>query len=118
MAEVGYRNLKVWQKSMTAVEEVYRSMREFPKDEMYALANQLRRAAVSIPSNIAEGYDKGGKDYPRHLKIARGSCGEVETQIEIAVRLEYISRERGRELWKLYNEVGKMLTGLIRSLSK
>ncbi len=87
-----YRGLAVWEKAMDLVEEVYRITNLLPKGERYALSDQLRRAVVSIPSNIAEGYGRNGvKEYARFLNIARGSKYEVETQLLICVRLRFVT---------------------------
>ena len=86
-----YRDLIIWQKSMSLVTEIYNITNNFPASELYALTNQLRRCAVSIPSNIAEGYGRNSTgDYKRFLQIAVGSLFELQTQIEIAYNLKYI----------------------------
>ena len=86
-----YRKLKVWNKAVELVEECYRLTKKFPKYEMYGLSSQIQRAAVSIPSNIAEGRQRiYRKEFIKHLSIAHGSLAELETQIEIANRLNYI----------------------------
>jgi four helix bundle protein len=84
-----YSDLLAWQKAMELVEEVYNITKGFPQDERYGLTNQIRKAAVSIPSNIAEGQSRGSRDFIRFLSIAHGSLSEVETQMEIALRLGY-----------------------------
>src|ERR1043166_4249362 len=95
----GYRDLNVWRDSMDLVVVIYRLTATFPKEERYSLVNQLRRAAVSVPSNIAEGQARSRTgDYLRHLSIAVGSLSELETQIEIARRLEYISLDDEQRL--------------------
>ena len=112
-----YRDLVVWQKAMTLVTEVYAVSKAFPKDELYGLTSQIRRAAVSIPSNIAEGKGRfGKKDYVQFLMQARGSLHEVETQMEIARNLSYISDDDLARLLVLTGEIGRMLNGLIRSI--
>ncbi len=112
----GHQDLIVWQKSMDLVVEIYRLTRTFPKSETYGLASQLQRAAVSIPSNIAEGEAlKQTQAYMRHLAIASGSLAEVETQIEIARRLGYLVVGREPQMRRV-NEIGRLLTGLRRSL--
>ena len=83
-----FRDLSVWQKSMDLAERVYTSTEQFPRSEMFGLTSQARRAASSIPSNIAEGKAVGGQTYPRHIKIAIGSEAELQTQIELARRLK------------------------------
>ncbi len=90
-----FRDLRVWQSGMDLVEEIYRLTRTFPSHEVYGLTNQMRRAAVSIPSNIAEGHTReGSKEYLQYLSIAQASLAELETQLEIAVRLKYNSSEQ------------------------
>lgn len=112
-----YRDLVAWQKSMDLVVEVYRLTRQMPKDELFGLTSQMRRAVTSIPANIAEGYGRlHRKEYLNHLSIARGSLMEVETQLQIMVRLEYITREQVRPAWDLSQEVGRLLNALLRSL--
>ncbi|HET7842437.1 MAG TPA: four helix bundle protein [Terriglobia bacterium] len=112
----GHQDLVVWQKSMDLVVEIYRLTRTFPKSETYGLSSQLQRAAVSIPSNIAEGQAlKQTPAYMRHLSIASGSVAELETQIEIARRLGYLPVEC-KPLFQRMNEVGRLLSGLRRSL--
>ena len=117
MAVKNYRELIVWQKAMDLVEAVYRATGGFPKEETYGLAIQLRRAAVSIPSNIAEGQGRRStRDFLRFLSIANGSLREVETQITIARRLNYIQEERETAVFTMTSEVARLLHGLIRSL--
>src|SRR5207247_71823 len=90
-----FRDLRVWQAGMTLVEEVYRLTQAFPSHETYGLTNQIRRAAVSIPSNVAEGHTREhSKEYLHHLSIAQASLAELETQLEIAVRLKYCSSKQ------------------------
>ena len=113
-----YRELIIWQKGMQLVKSVYQIVRMFPKDELYGLSDQLRRAAVSIPSNIAEGYGRNSKkDFSHFLSIARGSVFEVETQIRIAVMLELITSEQAQEALNLSTECSKILTAMIGKLS-
>ena len=113
-----YRDLIVWQKSMDLVIEIYRLVKLFPQEEMYGLTSQIRRAAVSVPANLAEGHGRiHRKEYLHHISIARGSLMEVETHLQIALRLEYIQREQIRQVWTLLQEIGKLLNGLIRSLA-
>ncbi len=113
-----FRDLTVWQKAMDLVTEVYKITKRFPRVELYALSDQIRRAAVSIPSNIAEGYGRNGqKEYCRYLNIARGSKYEVETQLMISVRLGYSDEEQIRTAMTLCDEIGKMLNAMIAKLS-
>ena len=117
MALQSYRDLMVWQKAMDLVEETYRLTRLLPKDELYGLTSQMRRAAVSIPANIAEGYGRlHRREYINHLSIARGSLMELETQLELTVRLAYLNRGQVSLAWGLTQEVGKLLFTLLRSL--
>lgn len=118
MAAQTYRDLDVWQKSMDLVVEVYRLTKQLPKEELFGLTNQTRRAVVSVPANIAEGYGRiHRKEYINHLSIARGSLMELETHLQIAVRLEYLDREQVKTAWVLAQDVGMMLHRLIRSLA-
>jgi four helix bundle protein len=109
----GHRNLVAWRKAMALVKDIYRSTAEFPKHEMYGLASQLRRAAVSIPSNLAEGYGRNSRtELHQFVGMARGSLAEVETQIEIARDLGYLRPENAADLLERSAEIGRMLTGL------
>ncbi|MEQ8212073.1 MAG: four helix bundle protein [Lacipirellulaceae bacterium] len=112
-----YQDLVVWQKSMDFVEEVYKTANSFPSDEKFGLCSQLRRCAVSIPSNIAEGQGRFSEaDFRRFLSIAHGSLREAETQIMIACRLKYIERSQQDSLLSSASEVGRLLNGLKKSL--
>lgn len=117
MALKTYRDLEVWQTSMELVEETYRISQAFPDEEKFGLTSQLRRAAVSIPANIAEGYGRMHRgDYLRHLSIAKGSLAEVETLLTLAVRLSVMDREAAMKTWELTQQTGKMLSKLIAAL--
>lgn len=112
-----YKELTVWQKSIDLVELIYGIVKRLPKEETYALADQMRRAAVSIPSNIAEGYGRNApKEYARFLSIARGSKYELETQLLICVRINYLDEKDIEKAMVLCDEIGKMLTVLIGKL--
>ena len=114
-----YRDLIVWQRAMDLVEEVYSVSKEFPREEIYGLTSQIRRAAVSIPSNIAEGQGRRTTpDFLRHLSIAYGSLRELETQILIAMRLRYLAQEKGENCLRIAAEVGRLLNGLMSALAK
>lgn len=117
---VQYSDLGVWQKAMNLVEEIYLLTRNFPKEEQFGLTSQMRRAAVSIPSNIAEGYGRKAtnKAYINYLSISYGSLLELETQIQIGHRLQYLSRSTMDKLLEQTNEVGRMLNGLQHSLTR
>jgi len=112
-----YKELKVWQKSYQSCLEVYRITRAFPKEEIYGLTSQIRRAAVSIPSNIAEGYGrKTTPEYIRSLYVAYGSSCELETQILLSYDLGYIKAEYMKKIQEEIGEVERMLKALIKSL--
>jgi len=117
MANQNYKDLIAWQKAMDLVEAVYTATKLFPKEEMYGLTSQIRRAAVSIPSNIAEGQGrKSSNEFARFLAIAYGSLREVETQILIAERLSYLKRRDVEPLIELSSQVGRLINGLSNSL--
>jgi four helix bundle protein len=112
-----YRDLETWQIAMKLVEECYRATAGFPKSELYGLTNQLRRAALSIPLNVAEGNRrKNTKVNLQHVAIALGSHAELETCIEISLRLEFLTLESAKSLRALTDSVGRLLNGLYRSL--
>jgi len=114
-----HTELIAWQKAMELVEEVYKLTRTFPKEELYGLTSQLRRAVVSIPSNVAEGHSRrGGREFPHRLSIAHGSLSEVETQLEIAIRLKYTQREQCDQAFELASETGRVINGLLNSLER
>lgn len=113
-----YREMKVWQKSMDLVVEVYRLEKLLPASEKYGLSDQMRRCSVSIPSNIAEGFGrKANKEYIRFLNIARGSKFELETQLDICVRLGFLSANEVQYAFSLCTEIGKMLNSLVSKLT-
>ena len=119
MAGKNYTDLIVWQKAMGFVEEVYKASARFPREELYGLTAQMRRAAVSIPSNIAEGQGRRSRrEFRRFLRIAHGSLREVETQILLAERLHYLNANARIELMRITSEIGRLLNGLARSLSQ
>jgi four helix bundle protein len=110
-----HQKLDVWQQSMLLVKEIYAVSSTFPAQEMYGLTNQMRRAAVSIPANIAEGAARSGdKEYLHFLSIARGSLSELDTHIQIAVMIGYLNETS--YLQGLLDAVGKLLSGMIRKL--
>lgn len=112
-----YRDLLAWQKAMDLVEMVYNITRDWPKDEIYGLTSQIRRAVVSIPSNIAEGQGRAStREFLHHLSIAYGSLCEIETQLLVAQRLGYIQGAITERLLANAAEVGRVLNGLSRSL--
>ncbi len=112
-----YKDLVVWQKSMFLVKTIYIVTKKLPKEETYALADQMRRACVSVASNIAEGYERGStKEYVQFLVIARASKAELETQLQICTMLNYLTTEEIAESLTLCEEVGKMLNSIINKL--
>lgn len=114
-----YRDLVAWQKAMDLAELVYSATKAFPKDELYGLTSQLRRAAVSVPSNIAEGQGRNTtRDFRNHLSIAYGSLQEVETQSLLSHRLGFLPRENLQTILEMTSEVARLINGLSSSLLK
>ncbi|MEE3429008.1 MAG: four helix bundle protein [Ruminococcus sp.] len=112
-----YKELIVWQKSMDLVVDVYKLVKLLPTEELYALSSQIRRAVVSIPSNIAEGYNrKSTKEYLNYLHFARGSNSELQTQLIICVRLGYLKEETVKKVMELSDEVAKIINAIINKL--
>lgn len=112
-----YQNLFVWQKSLDFTVLIYHHTKSFPKEELYGMVSQMRRAAVSISSNIAEGQARHTRrQFIQFLSFARGSLSELETQIMISARLDYISKETGQKLLADAAEISKMLTSLMKSI--
>ncbi|MFO1242664.1 MAG: four helix bundle protein [Rickettsiales bacterium] len=117
MTILSYQDLDVWKKSRLLVKEVYLATQDFPKTEIYALTQQIQRAAISIPSNIAEGRCRSSKkEFTYHLRVATGSLAELETQLILACDLQFLSREKLEELTHKTAEISRMLNGLLRSL--
>jgi four helix bundle protein len=118
MAVRNYTELFAWQKGIDLVEAVYGLSIAFPKEELYGLTAQIRRAAVSIPSNIAEGQGRWNTgEFIHFLGIAHGSLCEVETQVHIALRLKFVSPTKTEPVFQLASEVGRLIHGLRHSLS-
>ena len=112
-----YQELTVWQKAMDLATEVYKLVKKLPKEELFSLSNQMRRAAVSIPSNIAEGQARNStKEFQQFLAIAKGSKAEIETQLLLCVKVGYLTDTDTSEAMNLLQEVGKMLSVLTKSL--
>jgi four helix bundle protein len=119
MRNRSYRDLVAWQRAMDLVESVYRATDSFPKSEDYALKSQMRRSAVAIPSNIAEGSARGtDKDHVQFLRIALGSIRELDTQVEIGRRVGYLTESGESELHEAIGAVERPLFGLIASFEK
>jgi len=116
--EKPHKKLDVWRVAMDLVMEIYRITESFPKEEKYSLSNQVRRAAVSVPSNIAEGAARQTKkEFVNYLHMAQGSLSELDTQLEVARRLAFLDGKIWEDLDKMLERVDKMLTGLIRHQS-
>lgn len=112
-----YRDLLVWQKSMQLVTQVYRKTKLLPKEELYGLVTQMRKSAVSIPGNIAEGYGRNStNDYLRFLQITNGSLYELQTQFEICLNLEYLKEEDFKSIHEQSREIERMLSSLIKKV--
>ena len=112
-----FKDLQVWKIGMMLAEEVYRLTETFPKRETYALISQMQRAAVSVPSNIAEGHARDStKEFLHYISIAMGSLDELETQLLLAGRLDYIDNTRTRSILSRTSELGRMLRGLQKTL--
>jgi four helix bundle protein len=114
-----YKDLLIWQKGIDLAKEIYKLTSGFPDSEKYGLSNQLRRAAVSIPSNIAEGHSrKSDKEFGHFLRIALGSCAEVDTQLIIAAELDYVAKDVAYTLSAHVVEIQKMIYGLISRINQ
>ena len=117
MPAASYQDLVVWQRAMDLTREIYKLASHLPKEESYALSDQMRKAAVSIPSNIAEGKERGSaKEFVTFLAIARGSRAELETQLLICVKVGYLTETDILQARKLLKEIGRMLNTLITKL--
>jgi len=113
-----FRDLKIWQKSMQLVTRIYDETRTFPAEEKYGIISQIRKSAVSVPSNIAEGYGRHSDgEFTRFLNIAMGSLFEMQTQIQISVNLNYLDKESGIELFAASREIERMLSSFINSIN-
>jgi four helix bundle protein len=118
MSQKSYKNLIAWQKAMELVTAIYDATQGFPSHEQFGLISQMRRAAVSVPSNIAEGKEHySNRDFVRFLRHARGSLAEIETQVLIAQQRTYLDNETTLKLTQHIDELGRILSGLINSLS-
>jgi len=118
MAE-SYENLNVWKDGMDLVSDVYRLTRKFPRDELFGIISQIRRASVSVPSNIAEGSGRNSKkEFSRFLDISVGSLNEVNSLLEVSLRLDYVSRKECDTLIERIKKLGSSLGGLRKYLNK
>jgi four helix bundle protein len=113
-----FKELKVWQKAIQLVIKIYSHTSNFPKEEMYGIVSQIRRSAVSIPSNIAEGAGRGGKkEFSHFLDIAKGSSFELETQLIISTELGFLNKNNFEDISSELDEIQKMITGLQKNLN-
>ena len=114
-----FRDLIIWQRGINLVKDVYEETRNFPKEELYGITTQIRRSAISIPSNISEGHIRQHRaEFRQFLNIALGSLAELETQIIIARELNYLSIEKSENLIDQMSSLGKMMRGLMKKLIK
>jgi len=114
-----YRDLEVWQLAMTLGKQMYEITAAFPSDERFGLVNQMRRAAVSIPSNIAEGHARSSTaEFQRFIMIAMGSVAELETQVLLSLDLGFLNLDQQEQLMPKLDQIGKMLRGLHQSLAR
>ena len=112
-----FRDLDIWSKGIEIVKLIYETTRDFPKEEIYGLAGQMRRCSVSIPSNVAEGFNRfHNKEYKQFLYITLGSCAELETQVEIAGELNYLNGQSKAVLLEKLDHESRMLRNLIKKL--
>jgi four helix bundle protein len=114
-----FRELLVWQKSMNLAERCYRVSRRFRRDDQIVLGHEIRKSCVSVPSNIAEGFGRHHTaEYVRHLRFSNGSNNELQTQMELAKRIEIVSEEDAAAILSDAQEVGRMLHGLVKALTR
>lgn len=114
-----FRDLIIWQRGINLVKEVYKETQNFPKQELYGLTNQIRRSAISIPSNVSEGHIRQHRaEFRQFLSMALGSLAELETQIIISRELDYIPSETSENLIDQMDSLGKMIRGLMKKLIK
>jgi four helix bundle protein len=112
-----YRDLDIWKKGIELVKEIYRLTEKFPKQEMYCLVPQMRRSAISVPSNVAEGFRRyHNKEYRQFLYVSLGSCAELETQVTIAKELKYIKKDEEDILLERSDHICRMISNLLKKL--
>lgn len=112
-----YRDLNIWNVGIELVKDVYRLTEMFPKQEMYGIVSQMRRSAISVPSNVAEGFKRfHNKEYRQFLYVTLGSCAELETQLTIAKELGYIQEDKEAMLLEKLDHIGRMITSLLKKL--
>jgi four helix bundle protein len=114
-----FRNLLIWQKSMSLTTKIYNSTKNFPKEEIFGLTSQIRRSSISIPSNIAEGFGRdSNKEYLRFLNISIGSLFEMQTQLEIAKNIQYLNDEEFNNLYDDSREIERMLVSFVSKIKE
>jgi len=119
MGAKSYKDLNIWKKGIEIVNEIYKVTKSFPKEELFGLAVQMRRSAVSIPSNIAEGFVRQhNREYKQFLYIALGSCAELETQIIVSFSQSYLPKNIKEELLEILDHESRMLMNMIKSVSR
>ena len=112
-----YRDLNIWNVGIELVKDIYKLTEKFPKQEMYGIVSQMRRSAISIPSNVAEGFKRyHNKEYIQFLYVTLGSCAELETQVTIAKELKYIQADKEVILLEKLDHIGRMITNLLKKL--
>lgn len=112
-----YRDLNIWKAGIELVKDTYRLTEKFPKQEIYGLVSQMRRSAISIPSNVAEGFKRyHNKEYRQFLYVTLGSCAELETQVTIAKELKYIPANKEVILLEKMDHIGRMITNMLKKL--
>ncbi len=112
-----YRDLNIWNAGIEVVKDIYKLTENFPKQEMYGLVSQMRRSAISIPSNVAEGFRRyHNKEYKQFLYTSLGSCAELETQITIAMELKYTQKDKENRLLEKLDHICRMISNLIKKL--
>ena len=119
MKSSDFKDLRVWQHSMAICKDIYKILRLLPVEERFALADQIRRSTISVPSNIAEGQRRGSdKEFIHFLSISRGSLAELHTQLLLCINLEYVSESEMTPIINELEEIDKMLNGLMQSISR
>ena len=114
-----FDDLNIWREAILLSEKVYKVTSKFPKNEQFCLINQMRRSSISIPSNIAEGFERNGnKEFIQFLSIAKGSLGELRTQMIVSLKLRYLSQDEFNGLFNLSISIGKQISGFIKYLKK
>ncbi len=112
-----YRDLNIWNTGIELVKDIYKLTARFPKQEMYGIVSQMRRSAISIPSNVAEAFKRyHNKEYRQFLYVTLGSCAELETQVTMAKGLKYIQEDKEATLLEKLDHIGRMITSLLKKL--